>query len=156
MNSTVLHGNSALGGIADTSNVRAQQARADSLARSISWARGSPPRTQSSDVSVWCSAVSAAAFRDQKTLDTIDRKFNTSIHRALVYELATGRFIEQYQDRLDFEEIPAAAPATSPKGSAWRLSTPAFLLTTARRTSLLGIRSRRIDRRTNRSHRNVH
>jgi DNA replication protein DnaC len=41
----------------------------------------------------------AAAFRDNKTLDTFDWKFNT-IDRALIFELANGRFIEQHEDVL--------------------------------------------------------
>jgi DNA replication protein DnaC len=44
--------------------------------------------------------VKAAAFRDRKALDTFDWKFNSSIDRALIYELATGRFVEQRQDVL--------------------------------------------------------
>jgi DNA replication protein DnaC len=43
--------------------------------------------------------VKAAGFRDNKTLDTFDWKFN-AIDRALIFELATGRFIEQHEDVL--------------------------------------------------------
>jgi hypothetical protein len=42
----------------------------------------------------------SASFRDRKTLDTFDWKFNSAIDRALVYELATARFIERRQDCL--------------------------------------------------------
>ena len=42
-----------------------------------------------------------AAFRDpNKTLDNFDFDFNKKIHRHLVFELATGRFIAEHQDVL--------------------------------------------------------
>jgi DNA replication protein DnaC len=42
-----------------------------------------------------------ARFRDQgKTLDTFDFDFNKKLNRALVFELATGRFISQSEDAL--------------------------------------------------------
>jgi DNA replication protein DnaC len=42
-----------------------------------------------------------ARFRDpDKTLDTFDFDFNKKLHRALVFELATGRFIAQREDAL--------------------------------------------------------
>ena len=42
-----------------------------------------------------------AGFRDaQKSLDTFDFDFNKKMNRALVFELATGRFITQREDGL--------------------------------------------------------
>ena len=41
-----------------------------------------------------------AAFRDGKTLDGFDFSFNKKMDRRLVFELATGRFIEQHEDAL--------------------------------------------------------
>ncbi|MFN8545529.1 MAG: IS21-like element helper ATPase IstB [Candidatus Binatia bacterium] len=42
-----------------------------------------------------------ARFRDpDKTLDTFDFDFNKKLHRTLVFELATGRFIAQREDAL--------------------------------------------------------
>jgi len=42
-----------------------------------------------------------ARFRDaERTLDGFDFTFNTKLHRALVFELATGRFIAQREDAL--------------------------------------------------------
>ena len=42
-----------------------------------------------------------AAFRDpDRTLDTFDWSFNKKMNRALVYDLATGRFIAQREDGL--------------------------------------------------------
>ncbi len=43
--------------------------------------------------------IKQARFRDaQKTLDAFDFKFNAKTDRALVFELATGRFIERAED----------------------------------------------------------
>jgi DNA replication protein DnaC len=45
--------------------------------------------------------VQQAGFRDQgKTLDTFDFDFNKKMHRRLVFELATGRFVAQHEDGL--------------------------------------------------------
>ena len=43
--------------------------------------------------------LKSAGFRDHRTLDGFDWKFN-SIDRALIFELATGRFIEAHEDVL--------------------------------------------------------
>ena len=42
----------------------------------------------------------AAAFREQKTLEDFDWRFNTSIKRQRIYDLATCRFVEQAKDIL--------------------------------------------------------
>ena len=44
--------------------------------------------------------VKAACFRDQKTLDDFDWRFNSSIKRQQFYELATGDFIRKAHDIL--------------------------------------------------------
>jgi DNA replication protein DnaC len=45
--------------------------------------------------------IKVAGFRDkQKTLDAFDFDFNKKMDRRLVFELATGRFIEQHEDAL--------------------------------------------------------
>lgn len=45
--------------------------------------------------------VKDAEFRDRdKTLDNFDFEFNTKMDRRLVFELATGRFIDQHEDAL--------------------------------------------------------
>ena len=50
-----------------------------------------------------------ARFRDpDRSLDTFDFDFNKKMNRALVYELATGRFIAQREDAL-FLGPPASA-----------------------------------------------
>src|SRR5206468_11000171 len=44
--------------------------------------------------------VKQAAFRDAgKTLDAFDFDFNKKMNRRLVFELATGRFVAQHEDR---------------------------------------------------------
>jgi DNA replication protein DnaC len=44
--------------------------------------------------------VKAAGFRELRTLEDFDWQFNPSISRKQVYELATGRFIEERRDVL--------------------------------------------------------
>jgi DNA replication protein DnaC len=44
--------------------------------------------------------IQAADFRDLKTLDAFDFSFNPSINRKQVYELGTGKFINQARDVL--------------------------------------------------------
>jgi len=45
--------------------------------------------------------ITQAGFRDRgKTLDTFDFDFNKKLHRRLVFELATGRFVTQHEDGL--------------------------------------------------------
>jgi DNA replication protein DnaC len=44
--------------------------------------------------------VSAATFREPKTLEDFDWQFNTSIKKKLVYDLATCRFIRENRDVL--------------------------------------------------------
>ncbi len=45
--------------------------------------------------------IKQAGFRDPgKTLDTFDFDFNKKMHRRLVFELATGRFVTQHEDGL--------------------------------------------------------
>lgn len=45
--------------------------------------------------------ITQAGFRDAgKTLDTFDFDFNKKMHRRLVFELATGRFVTQHEDGL--------------------------------------------------------
>ncbi len=44
--------------------------------------------------------MKAAGFRDRKTLEDFDWRFNTSIKRSLFYDLATGDFVRKHQDYL--------------------------------------------------------
>jgi DNA replication protein DnaC len=89
-----------LGGMADTLNVRAQQVRADSLGPVDFLGLLVHDELNRRRDRLVERRLKLAAFRDRKTLDTFDWKFNPSIDRALVYELATGRFVEQRQDCL--------------------------------------------------------
>jgi DNA replication protein DnaC len=89
-----------LGGMADTVHVRAQQARADTLGPLDFLGLLIHDELNRRRDRLVERRLKLAAFRDRKTLDTFDWKFNTSIDRALVYELATARFIEQHQDCL--------------------------------------------------------
>ena len=44
--------------------------------------------------------VKSAAFRELKSLEEFDWRFNPSLKKSEIYELATGRFIEQRRDVL--------------------------------------------------------
>jgi hypothetical protein len=79
--------------------------------------------------------IKQAAFRDaNKTLDGFDFRFNGKIDRALVFELATGRFIERAEDAV-FLGPPAPARVIWPRPSASRSFTRAIVSPTARSTS---------------------
>jgi DNA replication protein DnaC len=89
-----------LGGMADVLVLRAQQARAESLGPLDFIGLLVHDELQRRRDRLVDRRVKAAGFRDPKTLDTFDWKFNASLDRALVFELATGRFIEQHEDVL--------------------------------------------------------
>jgi DNA replication protein DnaC len=59
----------------------------------------------------------AARFRDaDRSLDSFDFDFNKKMNRALIYELATARFVAQHEDVLLLGP-PAPARAISPRRS---------------------------------------
>lgn len=89
-----------LGGMADTLIVRAQQARADNLGPLDFLNLLINDELQRRRDRLVERRVKAAGFRDRKTLDTFDWRFNAGIDRALVFELATCRFIERREDAL--------------------------------------------------------
>ena len=88
-----------LGGMADTLSLRSQQARAENLGPLDFISLLVHDEMQRRSDRLVARRVKAAGFRDDKTLDTFDWKFN-AIDRALIFELATGRFIEQHEDVL--------------------------------------------------------
>jgi DNA replication protein DnaC len=88
-----------LGGMADTLSLRSQQARAENLGPLDFIGLLVHDELQRRSDRLVARRVKAAGFRDDKTLDTFDWKFN-AIDRALIFELATGRFIEQHEDVL--------------------------------------------------------
>jgi DNA replication protein DnaC len=88
-----------LGGMADTLSLRSQQARAENLGSLDFIGLLVHDELQRRSDRLVARRVKAAGFRDDKTLDTFDWKFN-AIDRALIFELATGRFIEQHEDVL--------------------------------------------------------
>jgi DNA replication protein DnaC len=89
-----------LGGMADTLTVRAQQARAETLGPIDFLGLLVHDELEKRRDRLIERRVKNAAFRDRKTLDDFDWKFNTSIDRGLVFELATARFIERSEDCL--------------------------------------------------------
>ena len=88
-----------LGGMADTLSLRSQQARAENLGPLDFIGLLVHDEMQRRADRLVARRIKAAGFRDHKTLDTFDWKFN-AIDRALIFELATGRFIEQHEDVL--------------------------------------------------------
>jgi DNA replication protein DnaC len=89
-----------LGGMADTLAVRAQQARTDTLGPIDFLGLLVHDELQKRRDRLIERRVKSAAFRDRKTLDDFNWKFNPNIDRALIFELATARFIEQRDDCL--------------------------------------------------------
>ena len=118
-----------LGGMADALSIRSQQARAESLGPVDFISLLVHDELQRRRDRLIERRVKAAGFRDQRTLDTFDWKFN-SLDRALIFDLERA-FIEQHEDVLLLGK-PALAKATSPKRSAWRPFTLAFAYFTAR------------------------
>lgn len=88
-----------LGGMADTLSVRSQQARAENLGPLDFIGLLVHDELQRRHDRLIGRRVKAAGFRDQRTLDTFDWKFN-ALDRALIFELANCRFIEQHEDVL--------------------------------------------------------
>ncbi len=88
-----------LGGMADSLSLRSQQARAENLGPLDFISLLVHDEMQRRGDRLIARRVKAAGFRDHKALDTFDWKFN-AIDRALIFELATGRFIEQHEDVL--------------------------------------------------------
>ena len=88
-----------LGGMADTLTNRSQQARAENLGPIDFIGLLVHDEQQRRRDRLVERRVKAAGFRDPKTLDTFDWKFN-ALDRALIFDLANGRFIEQHEDVL--------------------------------------------------------
>jgi DNA replication protein DnaC len=88
-----------LGGMADAVSIRSQQARAQSLGPLDFIGLLVHDELQRRRDRLIARRVKAAGFRDQRTLDTFDWKFNT-LDRALIFDLANCRFIEQHEDVL--------------------------------------------------------
>jgi DNA replication protein DnaC len=89
-----------LSGMAETLTVRSQQARADTLGPLDFLGLLVHDELQRRRDRLIERRIKEAAFRDRRTLDTFNWSFNTGFDRALIFELATGRFIEQHEDVL--------------------------------------------------------
>jgi DNA replication protein DnaC len=88
-----------LGGMADALSIRSQQARADNLGPLDFIGLLVHDELQRRRDRLMERRIKAAGFRDQRSLDSFDWKFNT-LDRALIFELANCRFIEQHEDVL--------------------------------------------------------
>jgi DNA replication protein DnaC len=89
-----------LGGMAQSMTTRAQQARADSLGPLDFLGLLVHDEIERRRDRLIGRRVKRASFRDHKTLDAFDFGFNPSIDRALIFELATCRFIERREQVL--------------------------------------------------------
>jgi DNA replication protein DnaC len=88
-----------MGGMADAVPIRTQQARAENLGPLDFISLLVHDELQRRRDRLIERRMKAAGFRDQRSLDTFDWKFN-SLDRALIFDLANGRFIEQHEDVL--------------------------------------------------------
>ncbi len=88
-----------LGGMADALPIRSQQARAQNLGPMDFLALLVHDELQRRRDRLLQRRIKEAGFRDQRTLDSFDWKFN-AMDRSLIFELASGRFIEQHEDVL--------------------------------------------------------
>ena len=89
-----------LSGMAETLTVRTQQARAESLGPHDFLGLLVHDELQRRRDRLIERRIKEAGFRDHKSLDPFNWSFNPGIDRALIFELATGRFIEQHDDCL--------------------------------------------------------
>ena len=90
-----------LSGMADVLDARLRQAQAERLAPLDLVATLVSDELVRRQDRLLARRRTQARFRDpDKTLDTFDFDFNKKLHRALVFELATGRFIAQREDAL--------------------------------------------------------
>ena len=90
-----------LGGMADVLAIRLQQAQAEPMAPiDLLSALVADELTKRSD-RLLERRRKQASFRDpQRSLDNFDYSFNPKMNRALVFELATGKFVERREDAL--------------------------------------------------------
>jgi DNA replication protein DnaC len=85
--------------MADALPIRSQQARAQNLGPMDFLALLVHDELQRRRDRLLQRRIKEAGFRDQRTLDSFDWKFN-AMDRSLIFELASGRFIEQHEDVL--------------------------------------------------------
>jgi DNA replication protein DnaC len=88
-----------LSGMADSLTARAQQARADNLGPMDFLGVLLRDEMERRGDRLIERRAKEADFRDRKTLDTFNWSFN-KIDRALIFELATARFVERHEDVL--------------------------------------------------------
>ncbi len=89
-----------LGGMADTLNTRAQQARAEQLGPIDFLSLLVHDEMQRRRDRLLQRRIKSAALRDHTSLDSFNWNFNPSIDRSLIFELMTCRFIERHEDVL--------------------------------------------------------
>ncbi len=105
-----------LSGVADVLETRLRQAQSEKLVAIDLVSAPVSDELQRRQDRLFARHTKKARFRDpDRSFDTFDFDFNKKMNRALVYELATTRFIGQREDALF---LPELARATSPRPSA--------------------------------------
>jgi DNA replication protein DnaC len=90
-----------LSGMADCLDARLLQAQSDTMAPADFLSALVSDELVRRQDRLLSRRIKDAAFRDRdKTLDTFDFDFNKKMDRRLVFELATGRFIDQHEDAM--------------------------------------------------------
>ena len=90
-----------LSGMADTLDIRLQHAQTEPLAPIDLVSALVTDELQRRQDRLLARRLKQACFRDpDRALDSFDFAFNKKMHRALVYELATARFVAQREDAL--------------------------------------------------------
>jgi DNA replication protein DnaC len=89
-----------LSGMAKSLDIRLQEARGNNLAHEDFLELILQDELHVRKERLIARNLKLAAFREQKTLDDFDWRFNVSIKRKLVYDLAAGHFIRERKDVL--------------------------------------------------------
>lgn len=88
-----------LSGMAESLEARLLQAQSDRTAHADFLSTLVNDELQRRQDRLLTKRVTQAMFRDpDKTLDSFDFEFNKKMERRLIYDLATGRFIDQHED----------------------------------------------------------
>ena len=124
-----------LSGMADVLETRLLQAQTEQMAPIDLLAALVSDELQRREDRLLARRHKQARFRDpDRSLDGFDFAFNKKINRALVFELATARFIAQREDVLLIGQ-PGTARVTSPRPSGAPQSSRATASSTAKRTT---------------------
>jgi len=89
-----------LSGLASSLDLRLQEARGNNLAHEEFLELLLQDELNVREQRMITRRTKGASFRDRRTLDSFDFSFNPTINRQQIYQLATGRFLDQAEDIL--------------------------------------------------------